>query len=256
MTLASGIYTGTVRHRRFSPRQHALNYPVFMMYLDLDEIDEVMSKSFFWSCRGWAVARFKCSDYFGGSGDKLTPENTAVGIADAIKNKVEQELGFRPDGPVRLLTNLRYFGFIINPISVYYCFDKDDKLQAMVAEVTNTPWGEKIAYALPCESKNKNQRIEFNKAMHVSPFNPMDMVYRWRSNEPGSKIAIHLENWQDEKVMDATLALRREEISASALNKVLIRYPIMTAKVMIAIYWNALKLFFKRVPLYAHPGKA
>ncbi|WP_041522075.1 DUF1365 domain-containing protein [Gilvimarinus agarilyticus] len=253
----SGIYHGWVRHRRFTPRAHAFTYRVFMMYLDTREIDLVMAKSRFWSSHRWALARYKRSDFLG---DQNTPLDTAV------RREIFAQTGQHHTGPVRVLTNLRYFGFIINPITTYYCFDEQEHLSYIVAEVTNTPWRERIQYVLPCDpkgepSRNINnseniQRFTFNKGMHVSPFNPMDMQYQWRSNLPGKRLTIDLTCTKDAKeVMDATLSLQREAITTAALNKVILRYPWMTAKVSSAIYWQALKLWLKRVPLFRHANK-
>lgn len=253
MVFKSGIYHGWVRHRRFTPKQHDFKYKVFMMYLDLEELDQVFALSPLWSVKSWHLARFKRADYLG---------DPKTDLSQAVREKVKENLGLELDGPVRMLTNLRYFGFIINPITVYYCFDDTDALQAMVLEVTNTPWGEKIQYVLNCDPAAQKQRISFNKEMHVSPFHPMTHFYDWRSNYPKEKIAIHMENKtcietdsleSNSVVFDATLSLQREEISSVSLRRILLRYPMMTLKVVMSIYWQAFKLFKKGIPVQDHP---
>lgn len=247
-TLKSGIYQGTVRHRRFQPKGHEFTYSVFMMYLDLEELDVVFSLNRFWSMKPWRLARFNRNDYFG---------DPNINLDSAIKTLVNDRIGRSIDGPIRMLTNLRYFGFIINPITIYYCFDKGEQLQAMVLEVTNTPWKERIQYVLDCDPRAKTQRIEFNKSMHVSPFHPMHHVYDWASSTPDQKIAVHMKNRElndDQKIVfDATLSLTRTEITTSALTKILIQHPFMTMKVGLSIYWQALKIAVKGIPFYSHP---
>lgn len=243
--MESAIYKGSIRHRRYSPRAHAFSYRCFFMYLDLAEVDHVLAKSPFWSRSRFALARFKRSDFLAGKAD----------LDETVRDRVQQQTGQRPTGPVRLLANLRYFGFIINPITCFFCFDaRGERLETIVLEVTNTPWKKRVSYVLPCDPGRALQRIRFNKSLHVSPFLPMDMQYEWRGNTPGKGISINIDNSIDErKVFDATLRLRREELSAASLHRILVTYPLMTLKVLAAIYWQALRLFLKRVPLFKYP---
>ena len=243
----SAIYQGYLRHRRFTPHVHKFSYRVFMMYLDLDELDQVLEKSPFWSRRAWRPARFERADFHG---------DPALSLKQAIRARIHDETGHWHDGPVRMLANLRYFGFIINPITCYYCFDSQEKLQYIVVEVTNTPWNERQSYVLDCDPKKRLQRIHFQKLMHVSPFNPMNMKYRWCSNSPSSMLSLNLETERDDEIhVDATMALKRREINAASLAGILLQHPWMTAKVAAAIYWEALKLWIKRNPFYDHPAQ-
>jgi DUF1365 family protein len=242
----SAIYRGTVRHRRFGTRQHSFQYDVFMMYLDLDELDQVFSGSWLWSSRYPAPAWFRRADYLSGPDD----------LGEAVRQTVADETGCRPDGPIRVLTNLRYFGYIQNPITCYYCFDRSDEaVETIVLEVTNTPWKKRITYVLPCDPGQDKQRIQFDKALHVSPFLPMNMCYHWYGNTPAQALRVQLANHQDDvKVFDASLMLTRTELTAGSLRRTLMRYPAMTLKVLAGIYWQAAKLFFiKRVKLHDNP---
>ncbi|MDP5054415.1 MAG: DUF1365 domain-containing protein, partial [Congregibacter sp.] len=184
--------------------------------------------------------------------------DAAKPLGDEVRRRIREELEVEHTGPIYVLANLRYFGVQINPIICYYCFNEDEtQLEYLVAEVTNTPWNERHSYVLSAEPGQRVLRQDFDKTFHVSPFNPMDMRYSWRSNAPGNRLAIHLENHQDkDRVFDATLALRAEPISSAALRGILWRFPFMTAKVAGAIYWQALKLFIKRIPYHPHPGPA
>ena len=246
LPLHSAIYSGWVQHRRFAPRNNCFRYRVFMMYLDLAELEQVLALSPLWGRTRRALARFCREDFFG---DPQLP------LDEAVRRRVASECGQRPEGPIRVLANWRYFGFNVNPISVYYCFDAaGETLQWLLLDVHNTPWNERHGYVIDCRDMGAVQRAEFCKAMHVSPFMPMDQRYRWRSSTPAEGLSVYLQNIEsDEKVLDATLSLRRQALTSSSMNRVLIQYPLMTVKVITAIYWQALKLWWKRVPLFTHP---
>ena len=217
-----------------------------MMYLDLDEIQDVLDLSPFWSNKKWRPVQFRRSDYLG---------PTDLPLKAAVQSRIADETGHTFDGRVRVLTNLRYYGYIINPITCYYCFDADEQLQYLVVEVTNTPWNERQSYVLDCNPEQRVQRIRFKKLMHVSPFNPMDMTYHWCSNNPERVLSLNLKTEGNSGIdMDAAMALKRREISATSLNGILVLHPWMTAKVATAIYWEALTLWLKRNPFYSHPN--
>jgi len=242
--MRSAIYQGLLRHRRFMPQAHRFSYQIFMMYLDLDELDELLSLSPFWSKKSWRPARFERSDDLG---------DPALPLKQAVTKRIHEETGVWHEGRVCMLANLRYFGFIMNPITCYYCFDTNDALQYIVVEVTNTPWKERQSYVLSCDPQERFQRISFNKQMHLSPFNPMDMKYCWRSNHPEKLLSLHLETLQANDVhVDATMALKRREINIGSLNGILVQHPWMTGKVAFSIYWQAIKLWVKRNPFYDH----
>ena len=246
MSMKSAIYTGILQHCRHQPKRHFFQYRVFMMYIDLTELKEVFGLSRLWSFKGASLAWLRRKDFIG------DPNKS---IADSVVDRIKQETGQVFEGSIRMLANLRYFGFQMNPIVCYYCFDKKERLQYVVAEVTNTPWREKHAYVLPCALEKSDQKIDFAKRLHVSPFNDMDFNYQWIGNTPDEKLSVRLINWKgSERLFEANLEMSRQEVTANSLRKTIFLYPLMTMKVFASIYWQALKLFFKGVPFVGHPG--
>jgi uncharacterized protein len=182
--------------------------------------------------------------------------NQRIAVEQSVRATLLSRTGINLTGPIRMLINLRYWGFSMNPLSTYYCFDDSGtRVVAILAEVHNTPWNQRHTYVLTGDDFAKKQHTDFCKQFHVSPFNPIDMNYRWHSTTPEHCLAIHLENWQEnKKIMDATLTLRREPITAAAMNKLLIRFPWMTVKVIAAIYWQAFALWRKGLTIFNHPA--
>ena len=247
--LASAVYEGGVTHRRHVPVAHAFGYRVAQLYLDLDELDAVFEGRWLWSARRRALAEFRRSDY-------LAPHDRP--LADVARDRVAAATGERPDGPVRLLTHLRYAGYVFNPVSFYYCHAANGVLHSIVAEITNTPWKERHAYVLPVAAAGRHGRAlhwAFDKAFHVSPFMAMQRRYHWRFTAPGDDIRVHMRVLDgDRREFDASLSLQRRPLDAASLARVLLRYPLMTAQVVGAIHWQALRLWLKRAPVHDHPS--
>lgn len=246
----SRIYKGWVSHRRAAPKQHRFRYRLFMLYLDLAELPQLFDTTPFWSARRRAPAWFKRSDYLGAADRPLDQE---------VRDLVQARSGVRPTGPIRLLTHLRYFGYCMNPVSFYYCFDPTgNRLQTIVAEITNTPWKERHQYVLNVDDNAGNiKRFNFEKDFHVSPFLPMDMSYDWSFNEPVERLFVHMQNHRNgEQIFDATLAMKAQPISTGALLQALLTFPLITVKVIVAIHWQALRLWLKHTPVYDHPRTA
>ncbi|MFK7959532.1 MAG: DUF1365 domain-containing protein [Phycisphaerales bacterium] len=289
----SAIYSGWVRHRRWTPAEHAFRYRVYQIMLDLDSLGTVFRGRWFWSTHGPALAWFRRRDHFG------DPQR---GLGECARDLVEERLGRRPVGPVRLLTNLRCFGFIINPVSFFYCYGADASgsdgppvLEAIIAEVHNTPWNERHCYVLDARAAaaaaaataNANPTTEatsgepadpvemvepapdsgharprrprrfafdFPKQFHVSPFHPMEQQYAWRFTDPAERLVVHMENHDARgKVTDATSVMQRRPMTGRSLAATLIRHPFMTVGIVLAIYWQAFKLRLKGAVFHDHP---
>lgn len=245
MTAASCIYEGSVVHHRSHPVEHRFRYRLFMLYLDLDELPRLFAGRLLWSASHPALAWFRRADHLG---------DPAAPLAEAVRDLVCTATGRRPQGPVRLLTHPRYLGIGFNPISLYYCHERDGGPPvAAVVEVSNTPWGEMHSYVVELGS-TEVARGRFGKAMHVSPFLPMDIEYRWAISAPSLELSVGLDCVRAERtVLSAGLSMRRTELSAAALRRVLLRYPPMCAVVLGGIYWQALRLWAKRIPYHPHP---
>ena len=247
---ASCVYFGQVRHRRFAPTEHAFHYRLFLMYLNLADLPAIFDRFWLWSARRPAPAWFRRADYHRG---------TSPNLEESVRATVEEMLGFRPQGPICLLTHLRYWGYVFNPVSLYYCFAPDgETLEAILAEVTNTPWGERHDYCLNCREQGSREgsfhRFEFPKRFHVSPFMPMNVVYRWSLSLPGERLSAHISDTiEGTKVFDATLALDRRPMTGATMARALAAHPLMTLKVVAAIHWQAFRLFLKKTPFHTHP---
>jgi DUF1365 family protein len=243
------IYVGRLRHRRFRPRAHAFTYSLFMVLLDVDHLDEAMAVSPFTAVGGFNWATFDHRDHLG---DPTLP------LRERLRAEAARQQQRLPEGPIYLLTHLRYLGYNFNPISFYYCFEPDGSLGAVVGEVHST-FGEERIYWLTAPTRLPHAvRWRNDKTMHVSPFMPMDLTYEFLVTPPGPSLVAHMTTTEaadpaGTPTFDATLTLRRRPWTAPTLHRVLLRHPLMTAKVILAIHWEALRLRLKGLRYYPHP---
>jgi DUF1365 family protein len=199
-----------------------------------------------WGVERRTLASFRRADHLG---DPKLP------LAQAVRERVEAETGLRPAGPIALLTQLRMLGFVFNPVSFYFCYDPaGERVEAIVAEVTNTPWNERHCYVLRREGPEL--RFRTRKEFHVSPFLGMDLEYAWRFSEPGERLEIGISDLEAGRpVFHAALSLARREITGPALARTLARQPFATGKVFAGIYWQALRLALRGAPFHPHPER-
>jgi DUF1365 family protein len=260
---ASAVYEGWIRHRRFEPVEHEFRYRLFLIYLDLDELPHVLDRYPLWSARRPAPAHFRRADFMG------DPERP---LAECARDAVETQTGARPTGPVRILANLRTLGHVFNPVCFYYCFDpQGERVEAVVADVNNIPWGEHHPYVLARGGRQGTVLAqELDKALHVSPLMAMDQTYAFRASEPGARLSVQIESrpvqrvtapYDTERVtpcrqkqFDATLSMRRRELSGPLLTRMLLRYPAMPLQVVAKIYAQTLRLKLKGAPYFPHPA--
>jgi len=239
--LRSAVYEGTVRHRRDGPGvTHEFSYPVSMLLLNLREIDEVVGLQPLFSSRYPAPVWFRRTDFLG---DRAAP------LDDAVRDLVEERSGRRPTGPVALLANMRTWGWLFNPISLYFCFEEGGTaVETLVAEVENTPWHERHRYVVGPPGRHR-----FAKLMHVSPFMPMELDYELRYSAPGERLSVQLDAMRGgERLLGANLSLRRRALDRRALGRLLWSYP--AHKVSAGIYAQAARLRFKGARYYKHPS--
>jgi DUF1365 family protein len=247
--MESALYLGKLRHRRFSPREHHFTYPVFMAFLDIDRLPELLGVSPFSSYNRWNWIAYNERDHFGDPKKRLRQRLRE----DVARHGIEL-----PSGKIFVLTHLRYLGYVFNPVSFFYCYNEAGELAMILSEVNNT-FGESHNYWLTPETQQPNAaalRYITPKQMYVSPFHPMDLEYVWIFTPPGEQLVAHMNTLAEgHPNFDATLQLERRPWNARELLRILARYPLMSLRVTAAIHWEALELWVKGVPVYRHPGK-
>lgn len=249
MPPGSALYAGKVWHRRRSPREHRLEYRMFWLLLDLDEIDG-LDRRLRWFSRGrFNLFSFRDGDYGAGNSEPLSVQIdrhlAAAGIGGVTS--------------VRVMTMPRILGYAFNPLTLFLCYSGDGRLAAVLYEVNNT-FGQRHAYIIPTgpdESGPIRQRAE--KEFYVSPFLDMDMTYDFTLDPPAETMRLVIQaSRQGEAVMSAVFSGERVELTDAALLRAFLSFPAMTLKVIVGIHWEALKIrlkgigFRRRPPAPAH----
>lgn len=249
--MISCLYEGDIRHQRWLHASHGFRYGLYMAYLDLDELPALAAGGYGLGRRRCGPAVFLRRDHVG---DPRQP------LADAVRELVQANTGWRPAGPIRLLTLLRNWGYYFCPLCLYYCFDPQGTgVEAVVGEVSNTPWRERHWYVLWQGNRvDPAQRLRFRhpKQFHVSPFMDMDMEYQWELSVPGPDVRVAIVNWRGpQRLFAASMVLHRRELTRTSMLRTLAHHPWMTGKAIVAIHWQALHLWRKRCPFHDHPGR-
>lgn len=262
---ASRIGYGTLRHRRHAPRKHAFRYRVAMAWLALDELPDLMAGRRLASASRAAPLAFRERDHLPAALHGLTDGPLIERVHEACRRELAMagDHAPLPQGRIFLLTQLRHFGVGFNPIRLYYLYHATGQLGAVLGEVTNIPWGERVLYASRTDSRRRMHSAHFDKRLHVSPFMPMGMRYHWRFNDPSNdELLLHMENHPlgeevtrkpGESLFDASLSLHLEPATPRAMTRLLLRFPWMTLKTVAGIHYEALRLALKRVPIFDHP---
>jgi DUF1365 family protein len=261
--LNSCIYEGLIRHRRNAPKKHEFDFRSFLFLLDLDELETVFKRRWLWSTSKFAFARFRQDRHL--IADPNTPS-----IRCRAENVLKEHGVVASIGAIRLLTQLNYLGFEMNPVSFFYCYNQDNsRVEAIIAEVNNTPWGEQHVYVVPANQESGSSGSQpsihsdwVDKVFHVSPFLSMEMGYRMAFSLPGAKLGVKIENHLDHpmegvrKILDVSMSMKRLDLTSSNLNRLLVKYPFASVKVFVGIYWQALRLYLKKIPVFSHLGNS
>lgn len=243
--MRSAVYFGRVGHRRIGGVEHAFGYGHFLLALDLSELESAFRGRWLWSVERANLVSFRRADYLGAEGGEA--------LDVAVRARVQEELGRKPEGRVVVLTQPRFAGFVFNPVSFYYCYDADERLDAIVAEITNTPWGERHSYVLDARG-SAGARARFAKRFHVSPFQDMGQEYEWVFGEPGDELDVQMTNFErGAPVFEARLQMQRRALDGAALARALCLCPGFSLRSIAAIYWQALRLKLKGAPFFEHP---
>jgi DUF1365 family protein len=246
--VSSCVYVGLVSHRRMRPRRHAFRHPATLFYLDLDELPALDRSLRFFGVNRARPFTFRDRDHLDRRDGELKPRLVAFLASRGLDLE---------GGKVFLLTQCRLFGYVFNPISLYYCHGPDERLRAVVAEVDNT-FGERILYVLPAEPAARGSaafRASAPKEMHVSPFISMDARYHFRLRAPGERLTLSIaEEEHGEHFFDAHLWGRRRSLRDATLVRIAVRDPLLTWRVTTAIHWQALCLWWKGVPVHRQPS--
>lgn len=236
-------YQGEVGHQRYLPKRHGFQYQVAYLWLDLSELATLDGFGALLKRERFAAWSFRRKDYLAGEPDLKQAVLAKAKLLGADCSDVAQ---------VFMLAPLANWGVFFSPLTLYYGFTADGRNCWLLAEVSNTPWNERHYYLVPLSADGETE-FSHDKNFHVSPFNPLAMRYQWRISSPAAQMQVSITNWRDaEKIFSAWFSLSRQPLTAESLRRQLILTPWQNVQIVIRIYWHALKLLLKGLPVYGH----
>ena len=239
--MENALYRGELLHHRTLPVNHTFKYDHASVFADIEDVQHIADRSPLVSIEKPNLLSFYRQDF-------LPSERS---LYDEVCRRIAEKTGKAFTGKVYLLANWRTCGVTMNPLSLFYCFE-GDSLQYLVGEVHNTPWDQRYVYVLTLA----NAPLTSEKNFHVSPFMPMDLRYTWRLDTPGQKLKVSIDADQlGEKLFSVTMRLNSQPITKSSLNRMIGRFPMMALRTLMLIYYQAFRLWLKRVPIFTHPEK-
>jgi DUF1365 family protein len=242
----SCLYECRVLHQRFSPKRHRFEYGIFMLAVDLDELDSLHQKLRLFSRNRANLYEFRDRDHL------VTPSSASDLRGHLTAWLATQGVDLPPDGRVVLVTLPRVFGYLFAPVSFYFCHHADGRPIGAVAEVQNT-FGELKPYFVPSEPSQDRERFRLivPKHFYVSPFSPLDLCFDFKLRSPGNRLEIGVNDVAgDQTVLVSTLVGQRRPLTDAELLRLTLRYPLVTLRVIALIHWQALRLWWRRLPWY------
>jgi len=246
--LAAGFADGYVIHNRRQPQRHRFKYNMCWCLFDVDDIDHWMGQSKLWKYNAWSLFCLRDRDY-------IKPGNQPINLK--IKDYLSEETGARFSGNVFLFTHPRFMGQGFNSVNFYFCYQAQ-KLAYIVSEITNTPWGEKHLYLHDCDGAKKKPNgtlvFDFKKQFHVSPFITMDIDYCWEFLINQQQLTVKMQLYrQNVNEMNVILDTKITPLMENNINRMSLKRPFQPMKMLLGIYWQAFKLWLKKIPFYSHP---
>lgn len=258
--LNNSVVKGWVRHRRYAPKPHLFEYDMKWTLLDLDEVENQFKLSRLWSVEKYNIVSYRAKDFHQNSTNEseeiTSPKSNKQNIIKTIKARTGKEF----EGKVYMMSHLRNYGYNFNSVCFYYCYDLDETLAFIVSEITNTPWGERHSYVFDCANEESSKcgkvyQYSFKKEFHVSPFIQMDMLYRWTFKVAKDELRVHMAvlTTEGKKYFDATFTGKLLPLTTSSMRKYGVSHALQPHKMSFLIYWQALKLWLKRLKVFDHP---